>query len=142
MAEFEEGLMDLLEADAGVTAIVGAGAVARIFPRKLKSGATMPAITYSLVSAPLAALTLDDASRQRKTRYQFDCWTDLAAGGYLRAAQLCSAIIGVLEGYRGTLTSGHRVDETRVVNFLDLYDPESERDRRIVDAVFTYEETL
>ena len=50
MAEIEEAVYSRLTATGAVTALVGSGSAARIYPNKIPQEATLPAVAYQRVS--------------------------------------------------------------------------------------------
>ena len=130
----EGGVLDLLEANAGVTALIGAGATARIYPLVVPEGAVLPAITWQLISEPRME-SMNGGTVLAWTRLQFNCW----ARKYSQAAPLAQAVKAALSQYRGTLSNGSRVDRIKVDNTLDLYDPATGYFRRVVDVIVTNE---
>lgn len=135
MAEFEEGMLDLIEADAGLGAVIGAGAAMRLDPQPLEAEPTLPAITYRLGSSP-REYTLDGGARKVRARYIFDVW----GRTYGEAVRVANTLIRAVVDARATLSSGHRVDRVKVDQAFDLGDPDRDFDRRIVETVWSYEE--
>lgn len=132
MAEFEEGMLDVLEANAGLLALIST----RIYPRELPQEPTLPALTYSLVTAP-TDYTHDSGVKKVRAQYQFDCW----GTSYGETVRLATALKLAIPSLRAVLSSGHRCDRAFIVNSGDTYDPESKRDRRMVEVELSYEES-
>src|SRR6185437_13626272 len=90
----EEGLVTLVQGNAGVSAIAAAGG----FFAELPKGQPLPSWTYLVVSDN-ADYTLDGPMSLGSRRMQIDCYGDAAA----QAIRLAKAIDNLLSGYRGTL---------------------------------------
>lgn len=75
----------------------------RMHPLRLPDTATLPAIVYTQVSAPITA-THDESAANALTqaRYQIDAWS----ASYGGAVALAKAIFDALHGYKGVITSG------------------------------------
>jgi hypothetical protein len=101
MATVDQDIVDLLEASAGVTAIVGSGASARIYPLIVKQGDNYPAITYQIISETREPeLTQQNGFIQ--VRVQLTCWAETYAG----ARTLKEAVRNCIDGSSSTFPSG------------------------------------
>lgn len=52
MSDIEEAFRDMVASQSAVSAIIGVGLEARIYPGKLPQNPTLPAMTYQLISGP------------------------------------------------------------------------------------------
>ena len=102
MATIDQDLVDLLEASAGVTAIVGSGTAARIFPMLVPQGfENYPAITYQVISENREPeLTKQNGLHQ--VRVQVNCWALTYAG----ARALKEAVRNCIDGSSSTFGNG------------------------------------
>jgi hypothetical protein len=128
----EEALVALLEGAAAVTDIAGE----RIYPVRLPRGATLPAVTYFLVSGPRDQ-TQQGPSGLVPARIQVSCWAE----GYDAMKSLADAIRLTLDGYRGT-TEGVRIGGIELINSQDLFEPEPEIYQRALDFRVKHSETI
>ncbi|WP_292366074.1 MULTISPECIES: DUF3168 domain-containing protein [unclassified Methanoculleus] len=74
----------VLAANAGVTALVGQ----RIYPDRLPTEPTLPALTYSLISEVLDA----HISGDRRARVQVSCWDDPEEHAGVRSPATVTAV--------------------------------------------------
>jgi hypothetical protein len=97
----EAFLYGTLSAYAGVTAIVGAGAGARIYPDEAKEGAALPLIVYNQGTA-LPEFTLNNALAATQNSISVTCWaaTRIAAEALADAVVLAMAAQGEIHGPR------------------------------------------
>lgn len=84
-------IIDILGADAGVTAIVGTGDDARIVPLTRPQDVAVPAITVSGISLTPTNYLGGDANLD-ENRVQVDCWADDYSGARALAAACRAAI--------------------------------------------------
>lgn len=122
MSLFIEGLLTFLSTSGTV-------AVDRVYPMKLPQKATLPAITYQMVSNPLEP-THSGPSTLRHPRFQLNCWST----SYLEAAGLADEVISRLDGFRG-LMGGTKVHASLAQDGQDNYDPETGRFWLNVDVI-------
>jgi hypothetical protein len=102
MATIDQDLVDLLEASAGVTAIVGSGSAARIYPLLVPQGfENYPAITYQVISENREP-ELTQQNGLFQARVQLNCWARTYAG----ARALKEAVRNCIDGSSSTFTSG------------------------------------
>ena len=104
MATIEEAVNALLLATSTVTALVGSGSAARIFPLVIPQDAARPAIAYQKISSP-KTMSHSGSSHLARSRFQFT----VQAATYTSAKALAAAVRDGLIGYRGTV-SGVRID--------------------------------
>jgi len=104
MATIEEAVNALLLATSTVTALVGSGSSARIFPLVIPQNAARPAIAYQKISSP-KTMSHSGSSNLARSRFQFT----FQAATYTSAKALAAAVRNALIGYRGTV-SGVRID--------------------------------
>ena len=106
MAVIEEALVALLEADAGVSALVGN----RIYPIVIPDGASLPAIAYQRISGPRAE-TMDGPSGLAWPRFQITSVAETVS----EAIALANAVRHALDGYSGTVL-GVVIDSILILN--------------------------
>lgn len=94
-----EALRTYLISKAAVTAIVGAGDAARIYPDVLPQGATLPAIAYEVISQD-SEEHLEGISGLAHSRVRVECYaaTRMAADALAELVRLAP-----LQGYRGLM---------------------------------------
>jgi hypothetical protein len=120
----DESLRAFLLSIPGITAEVAT----RIYPAPLPQGATLPALTYTDISAVDSYSSAGPGCLVR-TRYQIDHWarTREDAGRVERATK------DVLRGYRGQWPGGLRIAGVFRRNRNTLYEPETMLHRVIAD---------
>jgi hypothetical protein len=129
---FEVGLVALLNATPGLTAIVGN----RIYPVQLPDETTsFPALTYQIVSG-LPEWSLD-RSKYNEKRVQFDAWAYVYGD--------CKAILKQLEyaldGFDGMFSEGTRVISTISDVLVDDWNANARVYRILADYIFQFVET-
>lgn len=111
----EQDLYLYLTTDPGISALAGS----RVYPVKLKEGATLPAVTYQRVSTA-RTYAHAAASGLAHPLFQITAW----GKQYEEARALADAIIAALNGYRGGMGQS-----SALASFLDsevaLYDPDA-----------------
>lgn len=133
----ETGIVELISADAGIIALIGA----RIYPVLVPETVTYPCLSYQVVSS-VSNYTIDRKEFGQK-RIQFDCWSDR----YLEAESLKQALRNVLDTYSGTLNDGTRVLGTFREVEIDFFEANSGVSgnpgiyRRLCEYNFQYVET-
>lgn len=96
----------------------------RMYPVTLPQGATLPAVTYSLISGTTEGDSQDGPGVSRR-RYQFDCWAETYSAATVVATALATAVSGT-----------SRIGQASFIdNEVDSYEPETQRWRRIVDVM-------
>lgn len=113
----------------------------RVYPLRLAQGATLPALTYQVIS-PLPIITHDSQQDHplytgrltEETRVQFDSY----GGTYDDAEALDKELQGVLTGYRGAWGDITVTSVIPALNGLDDYDADNEKYRRIADYFITW----
>jgi hypothetical protein len=118
----ESAVRAVLLADPAVTALVGAGAEARIYPLILPQGAAFPALTYQRVSS--VTQYAQDGPGLARQRIQIDAW----AMTYRAAKDLARAVRSALEGHRAGNIQGVFVDPER-----DFYEADTRLYRASTD---------
>lgn len=109
VADIRVGLRARLLGDSGITAIVGSGSSARIFPIKLPQGQKNPSIVYSRISG-LGDHHMQGASGLSRPRIQIDCWAQSADV----AAQLADLVKERIDGFRGSVLWGENSPEEAI----------------------------
>jgi len=126
MSDIESGLFAFLEANAGITALVGT----RIFPLRVPEGATLPALVYHKISGPSAHSKDGDMSLNHP-RYQFTVWADK----YADAKAVRTAVNAALNSFvNGSTMGGIVVDQIIAENDADLHDPQTLEFGASIDA--------
>lgn len=92
----EDAFLDMLESEAALTALVGAGDDARIYPVILPQDAQRPAITYQVISDP-RTYNQDGEDGLHKARVQLD----LYGSSYSQCQQLRNVIVDNFSGAIG-----------------------------------------
>jgi len=97
--DVEQALVYKLVNTTAVSNLVGT----RVHALRLPDTATLPAVTYQEISAPIEA-THDEATTNALThsRHQFSAW----ATSYSACVALAKAIFDTLHGFSGVVTSG------------------------------------
>lgn len=143
----ESDLFDYLGSVAGLTALLGSGDDFRLWPQRLEDDPTYPAVVYSRISGPRSAYTHDNAgippvavSVLVKARFQFDVWGGKdEGGGYETALDVVAQLVGALSGYKGMM-GATQVQSCFIDSETDGFEPDTGSNRRMVDAILTYEE--
>lgn len=128
----ELGLVKLVQADAGVSALVGTRGG---YFAELPKDYVLPSWTYQFVSG-VPDVTFKSTEALTYSRYQVNCYGTVAAD----AIKLAKAINAVLSGFHGTLTDP---DSTRVQgcfrsNLIDFFDDASQSFRRMLEYELWY----
>ena len=126
----EQDLRTYLLAQPAIAALIGT----RCYPARLPQGAARPALTYQRI-ARTTSITHDGAADLGRARIQIDCWTD----SYEAMVGLAKAIRAALSGYRGPMGS-NGATAARIVNELDLPEPEPALWRRMIDVAVWHRE--
>jgi len=127
----EQGLVELVQGNAGVSAIAAAGGYFAILPKD----ATLPSWTYTFIFNS-SGLTLTTPESQTPSRVQIDCYGSAAAD----AIRLAKAIDSVLSGYRGTLADPDSifVQGCFQINSIDFFDDARRTYRRMLEYRLWY----
>lgn len=125
----EQGLVLLVQGNAGVAAIAASGGFLGALPKDF----TLPSWSYIVVSDPVDYELLGPVALGC-TRIQIDCYGAAPAD----AINLAAAIDAVLNGYHGTLTDP---DSTVVqgcfrLNKIDFFDDDARNYRRMLEYEF------
>jgi len=135
MALVPEALYDHLNADAGLTALVGD----RIYPNTAPQRGTMPQVVLRTASAE-RYYSHGGPSQVADVRVEISCWSK----SYLEAKKVADAVRKAIEGsQKGTIgtTSTLEVMGMRLENEIDTYDDETHFFRTIVDVLIPHRET-
>jgi hypothetical protein len=92
----------------------------RIYPEKLPQKPTLPALTYSQISA-VRVRDLSGPAYKSRTRVSFSCW----ATTHLAAHQLAQALRQTLDDFYGTSWADILVGSIRLDNEFDLFEEEA-----------------
>lgn len=142
----EGDLYDYLGSVAGLTALLGAGDDFRLFPKRIGPDAVYPCASYMRVSGPRTAYTHDQAGNPPtgttlvKARFQIDVWGGKDEDdGYETALAVEAEIVAALSGFKGFMGASN-VQRCFIDNDTDSFEPDTGSNRRMVDAILTYEE--
>lgn len=136
----EPTFLALLQAQAGLTALVGAGTNARIYPLKLPQNPTFPAVTYQVISGPR---DYTQQGRDGVVTYRVQC--NLYARTYDGVRQLRDAFERSLSGLYNVVVGSPpgRVQGVFILNERDIYEsaldqlPPGGPYRKIIDLSVT-----
>ena len=108
MADIGDTIYSVLAASSDVTAIVGSGIAARLFPDEAseKIGAGVAYAVYRLIS-DVRDYTMDGDSNLARARMQIDCYGPAgsnASASKAKAKSLAAAVLKALQGYKGQPT--------------------------------------
>lgn len=129
MSDIIEAVKTQLEATAGLTALVGSGSAARIYPELLPQSPTMPAVTYQMISNVREERHRGQTGDARP-RFQFTCWAATALSAAAVATQVRLAVMGmtgtvasvVIKGvWNAGETRGYEPDTARYFASIDLF---------------------
>jgi len=128
MTTIYDALYDEMRDDAGVSAIVGTGTNARIYPGIPPPDATAPFVSFRRISY-LRINELTGPTTLAKPTFQVDCW----GSNNETMVSLSEAVRGLLDGFRGNMG-----DDNIAVRRADLVgqndDPEDPSDGGGVDV--------
>lgn len=132
----ESEIVARLEVDGAVTALVGSGDDARIYPVLLPQDPTYPAVTYQRVSGARLH-NLAGTAGFAMPRLSINCWSRT----YGEAKSLAAAIRASLDGFDGTLATIRAT--IKIVNEIDLPEQEPKPDvyRILQDYTVNHRET-
>lgn len=124
-------ITDILTARAsthsGLSALIGAGSSCRFYPVLVPEKATLPAVSYQLISNP-GRTSRDGQSQQR--------WQMMAHAETYTAARAVAEQLKDAFEWSGTASAGEQVSSMYRVNELDLgYDEVLRRYRVLVDFI-------
>jgi hypothetical protein len=127
----EAGITAKLDADPGVSALVGAG----VMPLTLPPGFTaFPAITYAVLPDKQVIL-LDGSMGELHSRLRFRCH----ALTYAAAANLRAAVHAALDTFAGPLADGTIVQAVEPSDGADFYIAESKVYGCICEFIFHFQ---
>jgi hypothetical protein len=115
LKDIRPALRAFLAADAAITAIVGSGASARIYPVKLPQGVTAASIVYNEISGQ-GDHHNEGPSGLVTERIQIAAWAQTAD----QAHTLFLAVKERIDGYRGVMGSGDAAVNVQGV-FIDVW---------------------
>lgn len=137
MATIEESIYSRLSGFAGLTALVST----RIYANQLPQNATLPAVTYSRISA-LRPSAMGEDTDIVKARFQFDCWCDQLSSGSSPAYEVAR---NVREQVRAAMqrwgqTSPVLVWDSFIISEVDLFEEDVEMHHLVIDVEINYNE--
>ena len=134
MATLEEGMYSYITGLAAISALIGSGDDARMYPNELPQNPTYPAIVYHLISTN-DLMAHDGATDFMKKRLQFDCFGET----YGSAKNLAKILRQQINGQSGAL-GGITVHGIFFKNEQDDFGPNVEVDLTQVDFLITYKD--
>lgn len=130
LADIEEAVYEVLRLDSAVTALVGM----RIFQEQLAQGATMPALSYQLISDP-SENSHKGPSGLAEARVQFDIWGDTKQQTYALSLAVRKAFAGRHSTNAGVSLQGAFKD-----NETTLFDTDIRKRRRVLEMLIWHSE--
>lgn len=110
MADLTDDLVTLLQGSAGITAIVGSGTAARIYPLLVPESEPgediYPAISYQVISESRQP-TLSKQNGLMQARVQINCWGRTYAG----ASALKEAVRNAIDGENTVFPAGCFIED-------------------------------
>lgn len=137
----EEAIRTYLGGVSAVTALVGSGTSARIYPQVLPQSPTYPAVVYFVVSNPVVE-SHGGNSALAHPRFQIDCWSP----DYIQAKTVAMEIRRALQGFKG-LMGGVGGVEVDAINFedgsagRDVFDDELQLHGVQMDCIVWHDDT-
>ena len=125
MARLDQAIKSRLEAVAGVTALVGSGSSARIYPMLLPQNPTYPAVRYQQVDGVRESAMGADIGVVSAT-VQIDSYAETYAG----ARALAEAVRAALQRFSGTVASV-QIDDVFVASGPNDFYEEQVKARRV-----------
>jgi len=83
-------------AHAGLTALITSGGKTRLYPEVAEQGATLPYVTYSIITDPPVHVMAAD--KESQARVQFDVW----ASSWAIAKQVRDQLVACYDRLKGT----------------------------------------
>lgn len=134
MSVIEQSLTEYLNAQAPITALVGA----RIYSGITPQGVVLPLINFTVIGGgPIHSL--DGATAGLEMRlYRFDIWVDKDDRATLLL--ISQAMIDALDRFRGTMGSANATNVQRIMlnEVRDDFEPDSEAQRRMLEFDIDY----
>lgn len=103
----------------GQTIAVSNIVAARIYPGVLPQSPSLPALTFSQISA-VRTYALEGDLHKARSRFQIDCWATTVKASH----QLADAVRHTLSGFQGSM-SGTQVHCITLDNELELFENEA-----------------
>jgi len=128
----DEALYSLLTGDSGVSSYVGN----RVYPGHLPQSETLPAIAFFRVDGSGRTVSHSGASSVAGGIFQISC----LALTSLEAKHVAEAVRRKMHGFSGTVGS-EKIYLARLINEVDLFDPDLPEYHVALDFELTYEET-
>lgn len=113
-----------------ITARIGT----RCYPMRLPQDVVFPALTYQAISGS-SPVSHEGGTGIAQKRIQFDCWGERYDDALALAGALRTALSGVLTSMGGTPSVAGRI-----VNDLDVSEPEPSLWRRMIETALWYTE--
>src|SRR5512139_359269 len=101
MATIEEAVVERMEADGAITALIGSGAAARLYPLVIPQTSALPAVAYQKISSPKEQ-SHSGSSHLARSRMQFTC----EAETYNEVKALATAVKDCWDSFAGTILFG------------------------------------
>jgi hypothetical protein len=132
----EAGIHQLVAADAGVRALIGAPA--RFYPVLVPDDPVYPCASFQVISDTPVDL-LDGTLTIGPMRLQVDTWSGgIANASYASAKAVQAAIRAVLESFTGALPDGTFVNYIHVAMARDLYEQDARCYRTSTDFMILF----
>jgi hypothetical protein len=127
----ESEFRDLLAGDGGVSALVGSGSTARVYPLVAPEGAARPLVVYQGISADV--VPDEDNGRYVFQRFQVSCLAESYAEMKALAEAVKSALAGYAGGLIGSPLSASKIQAIFWLDQAEMFDYESQELRRDLD---------
>ncbi len=118
MATIEEAITTKMLATSAITALIGSGSAARLYPLVVPQTAALPAIAYQKISSPKEQAHTG-SSHLARSRIQFTCEAD----DYSTVKALATAVKQCWNSFRGIVslstTDSLRIDGCAIDNDID-----------------------
>ena len=105
MTTLSEVMVARMNAQAGLTALIGAGSAARLFPFRIPLNAALPAVAYQVIDSPLKK-SHTGSSHLARSRVQFTCHGETLLQAEAVAAQIATCWDGVRGNFLGLRLDG------------------------------------
>ena len=129
----EQSLVEYLEAQAPLTALVGSKIYAGIIPQ----GTVLPAVSF-IAAGGGPTHSLSGVSGYQMRTYRFSVWTEKE--DMLTLVNIANALENELDGYRGVMGTTTATDVQRIMlmQIRDFFEPDSESQQRVLEFDIDY----